>query len=79
MSTHNICFHGEIRKIITGYPLLSRPMIKVSERRGVAVAQVTPPTPHPPPLRQGTPLLFILILLIVVAYILIKYLRSLIF
>ena len=23
MSTHNICFHGEIRKIICGYPLLS--------------------------------------------------------
>ena len=26
MSTHNICFHREIRKIFTGYPLLSRPM-----------------------------------------------------
>ena len=26
MSTHNICFCGEIRKIITIYPLLSRPM-----------------------------------------------------
>ena len=26
MSTHNICFHGEIRKIFTGYPPLSRPM-----------------------------------------------------
>ena len=23
MSTHNICFCGEIRKIICGYPLLS--------------------------------------------------------
>ena len=23
MSTHNICFRGEIRKILTGYPLLS--------------------------------------------------------
>ena len=23
MSTHNICFHGEIRKILYGYPLLS--------------------------------------------------------
>ena len=23
---HNICFHGEIRKIFTGYPPLSRPM-----------------------------------------------------
>ena len=22
MSTHNICFHGEIRKILCGYPLL---------------------------------------------------------
>ena len=27
MSTHNICFHGEIRKILTRYPLLSRPMV----------------------------------------------------
>ena len=26
MNTHNICFHGEIRKIFTGYPPLSRPM-----------------------------------------------------
>ena len=26
MSTHNICFRGEIRKIITWYALLSRPM-----------------------------------------------------
>ena len=26
MSTHNICFHREIRKIIYGYPLLSRAM-----------------------------------------------------
>ena len=26
MSTHNICFHGEIRKIFIGYPPLSRPM-----------------------------------------------------
>ena len=26
MSTHNICFRGEIRKIFTRYPLLSRPM-----------------------------------------------------
>ena len=25
-SPHNICFHGEIRKIFTGYPPLSRPM-----------------------------------------------------
>ena len=23
MSTHNICFHGEIKKILCGYPLLS--------------------------------------------------------
>ena len=27
MSTHNICFHGELRKIFTRYPLLSRPMM----------------------------------------------------
>ena len=26
MSAHNICFRGEIRKIFTGYPPLSRPM-----------------------------------------------------
>ena len=26
MSTHNICFRGEIRKIFTGYPPLARPM-----------------------------------------------------
>ena len=26
MSTQNVCFHGEIRKILTCYPLLSRPM-----------------------------------------------------
>ena len=27
MSTHNICFRGEIRKIFTGYPPLSGPMV----------------------------------------------------
>ena len=26
MSTHNICFRGEIRKLLTWYPHLSRPM-----------------------------------------------------
>ena len=26
MSTHNICFRAEIRKIFTRYPPLSRPM-----------------------------------------------------
>ena len=29
MSTHNICFRGEIRKMLTRYPLLSRPMSEV--------------------------------------------------
>ena len=29
MSTHNICFRGEIRKILCGYPLLSVAMISV--------------------------------------------------
>ena len=24
MSTHNVCFHGEIRKILSGYQLLSK-------------------------------------------------------
>ena len=28
MSTHNICFRREIRKIICGYPLLSVAMIQ---------------------------------------------------
>ena len=28
MSTHNICFHGEIRKIFTWYPPISRPMFE---------------------------------------------------
>ena len=27
MGTHNLCFRAEIRKIITWYPLLSRPML----------------------------------------------------
>ena len=27
MSTHNICFQREIRKVLSGYPLLSRAMI----------------------------------------------------
>ena len=27
MSTHNICFRGEIRKILCGYPLLSVAMM----------------------------------------------------
>ena len=33
MSTHNICFRGEIRKIFTGYPPLSRPMECKNEQR----------------------------------------------
>ena len=27
MSTHNVCFHQEIRKLLCGYPLLSVAMI----------------------------------------------------
>ena len=30
MSTHNICFRGEIRKIFTGCPPLSRPIIFIA-------------------------------------------------
>ena len=30
MSTHNICFRGEIRKILCGYPLLSVAMICIA-------------------------------------------------
>ena len=29
MSTHNICFRGEIRKILCGYPLLSVAIVSV--------------------------------------------------
>ena len=29
MSTHNICFHGEIRKILCGYPHLSVAMTEL--------------------------------------------------
>ena len=32
MSTHNICFHREIRKILYGYPILSVAMIIISAR-----------------------------------------------
>ena len=31
MSTHNICFRGEIRKILCGYPLLSVAMVASPE------------------------------------------------
>ena len=31
MSTHNICFHGEIRKILCRYPLLSGAMILIGK------------------------------------------------
>ena len=30
MSTHNICFRGEIRKILCGYPLLTVAMTGLS-------------------------------------------------
>ena len=33
MSTHNICFHGEIRKILCGYPLLTVAMFRMSDRQ----------------------------------------------
>ena len=36
MNTHNICFRGEIRKILTWYPLLSRP-VKI-----VFIAMISP-------------------------------------
>ena len=35
MSTHNICFHGEIRKILCGYSLLSVAMIRKEKKRKV--------------------------------------------
>ena len=33
MNTHNICFCGEIRKILCGYPLLSVAMTKFRMQR----------------------------------------------
>ena len=36
MSTHNICFCGEIRKILCGYPLLSVVMTNSKERSGLS-------------------------------------------
>ena len=33
MSTHNICFHGEIRKILCGYPLSPVAMLSLSQPR----------------------------------------------
>ena len=41
MSTHNICFHGEIRKILCGYPLLSVAMDTTSP---ASVAQLDAPS-----------------------------------
>ena len=38
MSTHNICFHGEIRKISTGYPPLSRPTRSDAAKWGILFA-----------------------------------------
>ena len=35
MSTHNICFCGEIRKILCGYPLISRAIVYVPFSRYV--------------------------------------------
>ena len=35
MSTHNICFHGEIRKILCGYSLLSVAMHLLASTDGV--------------------------------------------
>ena len=34
MSTHNICFRGEIRKIFTKYPPLSKPMALLESAEG---------------------------------------------
>ena len=40
MSTHNICFRGEIRKILCGYPLLSVAM-SVSMKKMSFVKPIT--------------------------------------
>ena len=34
MSTHNICFHGDIRKILRGYSLLSGAIIMICRTEG---------------------------------------------
>ena len=38
MSTHNICFRGEIRKILCGYPLLSVAMCQKQDQRLILIA-----------------------------------------
>ena len=40
MSTHNICFHGEIRKILCGYPLLSVAMGPFLELKSCIVVKL---------------------------------------
>ena len=37
MSTHNMCFLGEIRKILCGYPLLSVAMNYYSDSRQICI------------------------------------------
>ena len=43
MSTHNICFHREIRKILCGYPLLSVAMTSVHKLTANTVRKVYSP------------------------------------
>ena len=41
MSTHNICFHGEIRKLLYGYLSLSEAVLNcdISMRRAITEAK----------------------------------------
>ena len=48
MNTHNICFRGEIRKILSGYPLLSVAMhfMQIVSYLPEKIFQIVSFTPH---------------------------------
>ena len=48
MNTHNICFRGEIRKILSGYPLLSVAMhfMQIVSYLAEKIFQIVSFTPH---------------------------------
>ena len=46
MSTDNICFHGEIRKVLCGYPFLSRDTLLVINKQYPVILQIYRIKPH---------------------------------
>ena len=54
MNTHNICFRGEIRKILSGYPLLSVAMhfMQIVSYLAEIIFQIVSFTPHAKFLKQ---------------------------